>query len=146
MVELNDCHLTQLIPNTPELCYFWGKREREKAREREREKKRERERERERERDKEKAYDLKHVNLFLDAPGCHRQAVGPSVHNAFSQMTARRIICRVFGLVRIKFSQLMQERALLISHLFTAWSTQSSSGKNLERLSRLAGIAASICK
>ena len=31
--------------------------------------------------------------------GCVRWAVGPSVHNAFSQTTARRLLCRAFGLV-----------------------------------------------
>ena len=31
-----------------------------------------------------------------------RRAVGPSGRNAFSQMTARRIFCRVFGLVYLK--------------------------------------------
>jgi len=46
---------------------------------------------------------LERVFPLLDAPShlCKRVCpfVCPSVHNAFSQTTARRILCRVFGLV-----------------------------------------------
>ena len=60
-----------------------------------------------------KSHFLDFVISFLDAPsisirGCDHPSVGPSicpsvrrsVQNAFSQTRARRILCRVFGLVK----------------------------------------------